>query len=961
MKRNKNIKDKIISKSHKVNKNFILNKLNNRSLSIFNISPKDQKSQHKFNYINTDIGHLKNNINSNINKNEKSKASSNIVNLNKVKIESPNIKEVTNSFMKNKDNNLNKFRIYSANILKKKKNYFFSENNNKKETQIYLNNYVDKFISESNKQRISSTRGFIRKADFDTDIILNNKKKNKNNNFNKKNCRHVNSLNLNFHKNNYKYEYIKTEKNENKNKNDVYHDLFLKYRLLKNKQIQTNLKPNDEKENYLLSIINNITRKVQFLNTKNDLLSNENTMNLLNKEEFLLYKKLKEYFNDIYSIKKFSKSIFNAKNGNKYLLPLFNDINFHSYNKADDIKSNEEKTESNIKDYNNEIFENYKIKKSDFIHLFLNNEKIKNQLNKHKLTNIYIGNIDTEAPSQGELSIGKTNEKKNEFQKINTNINKKVIYLKNSKRNELIDSDYQQFKLKLIKENEDIINNYYKKKYRSTKERLYRKSQDKCFSYRNIIPINDNKIINENNESKEEIKPIYKKRLRKDLENVTSREENIKEDNANINIINNQNNEKKRNINKFNQRLIINNNRKNKKIHEENKNEKKNQFAHLSTKNFDNNRYAKKINQTANNDDIKNFLNNGNNFNSKLLTSNLSNKNISRNNDNNTLIKDMTKNSKTEEKKTIIKKNNSKTIEIKKKESNIINNDLNNITISNNIVLKESLRMEDNKLIAKIEKKKNKILKLLYSYIKNHLKGIFEKNKIKELLSDSEFSKNFELLKSQMNQIKKLSNSNQNEGKHNSQLLTDDDIIEYLYDEFNIKSQKKEVIASPKSTYVASLRLKKKNKTIKKEEKKGDDEKAKNEYLEKENEKMEVMATEMHLSNELKHHIRETYNNEFKKRFQKILEKIESYQELGVAEYIETFKSNYGALKEEMAQILRDKEMEERLNIFMSNLDSERNIFETKYNFCKNKINVIDSKFQTSMGKYEKINIKKYK
>ena len=103
----------------------------------------------------------------------------------------------------------------------------------------------------------------------------------------------------------------------------------------------------------------------------------------------------------------------------------------------------------------------------------------------------------------------------------------------------------------------------------------------------------------------------------------------------------------------------------------------------------------------------------------------------------------------------------------------------------------------------------------------------------------------------------------------------------------------------------------KKNKTIKKEEKKEDDEKAKNEYLEKENEKMEVMATEMHLSNELKHHIRETYNNEFKKRFQKILEKIESYQELGVAEYIETFKSNYGALKEEMAQILRDKEMEE--------------------------------------------------
>ena len=43
----------------------------------------------------------------------------------------------------------------------------------------------------------------------------------------------------------------------------------------------------EEKENDLNSIINNITRKVQFLNSKNNVLSDENTMNLLNFEEKL--------------------------------------------------------------------------------------------------------------------------------------------------------------------------------------------------------------------------------------------------------------------------------------------------------------------------------------------------------------------------------------------------------------------------------------------------------------------------------------------------------------------------------------------------------------------------------------------------------------------------------------------------------------------------------------------------
>ena len=112
------------------------------------------------------------------------------------------------------------------------------------------------------------------------------------------------------------------------------------------------------------------------------------------------------------------------------------------------------------------------------------------------------------------------------------------------------------------------------------------------------------------------------------------------------------------------------------------------------------------------------------------------------------------------------------------------------------------------------------------------------------------------------------------------------------------------------------------------------------------------METEITLTNELKHHIRETYNKEFRERLQAILDKLESYQELSEKDYIKAFKSNYSFLREEMNQILRDKEREERINSFMNNLDSERNIFDTKWNYCNNKIFIMDNKFESFMGKY---------
>ena len=241
---------------------------------------------------------------------------------------------------------------------------------------------------------------------------------------------------------------------------------------------------------------------------------------------------------------------------------------------------------------------------------------------------------------------------------------------------------------------------------------------------------------------------------------------------------------------------------------------------------------------------------------------------------------------------------------------------------------------------------------MLYSYLKAHIKDIIEKEKLKKLLENPEFRINFDLLKSQMNQIKKLTND-----KSFQSSLSDDDIIKMLCDEVNNDSIKRLDNSKTKSSYVPLLRLKKKKtqKREKEEIKEGqkEEEPTSNKSIERENEKLKIMANEITLTNELKQHIRETYNKEYRARLQAILDKLESYQELSDNDYIMAFKNNYSFLREEMNQILRDKEREERINSFMNNLDSERNIFETKWNYCNNKISVMDNKFESSFGKYQ--------
>ena len=561
--------------------------------------------------------------------------------------------------------------------------------------------------------------------------------------------------------------------------------------------------------------------------------------------------------------------------------------------------------------------------------------------------------------------------------------------MKSSNKNQLIQKQlYQEYKMKIIKENEDIINNYHKKinKYSSEFPSKIIKHENKTNN--NFAPIKKvkrNKIEEVKSFNLDKPIKIKKTRIENPIENINTNHKKIRisysekkqiiqnKENSKIIKVNKsrksqkiENEKEKENENEINninekpneinENLNSNNNSKNEveipeEKEKEQEQEKINIMANLSTKNIDENAPNPKINnKIANNEDIKNLLNKGNSVFSDF----------SRIYKNKKLSISYNYNKEKKEKKSIaIKKENiiqkieldSETLEVKKEESNI-STDLRNITISNNMILSESIKKEENKLIAKIEKKRDKTLRLLYSYLKAHIKDIIEKEKLKKLLENPEFRINFDLLKSQMNQIKKLTND-----KSFQSSLSDDDIIKMLCDEVNNDSIKRLDNSKTKSSYVPLLRLKKKKtqKREKEEIKEGqkEEEPTSNKSIERENEKLKIMANEITLTNELKQHIRETYNKEYRARLQAILDKLESYQELSDNDYIMAFKNNYSFLREEMNQILRDKEREERINSFMNNLDSERNIFETKWNYCNNKISVMDNKFESSFGKYQ--------
>ena len=257
---------------------------------------------------------------------------------------------------------------------------------------------------------------------------------------------------------------------------------------------------------------------------------------------------------------------------------------------------------------------------------------------------------------------------------------------------------------------------------------------------------------------------------------------------------------------------------------------------------------------------------------------------------------------------------------------------------------------EKKKLIARIEKKKNKTLKIIFQYIKLNLKEKDKIENIRKLLDEQEFRDNIDELKIQITKSREISNKSPSKTIKEP---TDDDIINYLHKEilknepnfslikftakikkFNFKNKNEQKLNNEKNKKIIENENQVEN--MKKER-------------EKEKQKMEIMAKEMALTNEIRFHIRNTTNRELKEKFQKILTQIESYQNLNMDDNIEEIKKNFMQIEEEMNQILNDKKMEERINGFITNLDLEKNILENKWYFLSDKLNIIDHKFHSYM------------
>ena len=141
----------------------LIKKNNNNNKSNVNTSSNMQNNPFKIRYTNTEIDSSNKKFCSCVkNKNTINSINSNFSNHNKILQQTPSKKFVTNYKMyhinKKKFNN----RIISANSLKHKiisnlinKNINTNSENSKKENEVYLNNYIDKSIDESKKQRIN--------------------------------------------------------------------------------------------------------------------------------------------------------------------------------------------------------------------------------------------------------------------------------------------------------------------------------------------------------------------------------------------------------------------------------------------------------------------------------------------------------------------------------------------------------------------------------------------------------------------------------------------------------------------------------------------------------------------------------------------------------------------------------------------------------------------------------------
>ena len=304
------------------------------------------------------------------------------------------------------------------------------------------------------------------------------------------------------------------------------------------------------------------------------------------------------------------------------------------------------------------------------------------------------------------------------------------------------------------------------------------------------------------------------------------------------------------------------------------------------------------------------------------------------------------------------------------------------------------------KKMRQIRKIKNKCLFSIFKYIakKLNFKKDFTKADLIKCLLDEEFKYNFRQLKEQVKRDRELSINSTISNKEkdvNKKVEVDDmEIINYLYyyikdknslfyktiynpskrksidtqlgKEYNrqlnimiddsneelVKKRRRFSIYQYRSQkkFVEDLEYKVQKKIkIKKEKKKGK-EKNYHDFI-TESEKKLLLMNEMNLTNEIRYQISISNDKEIREKFLNLLNKIEALRNLDNNEYIRALRENYAKYKDEALEIIKSKEIEERLNGFIDSLNYERSNLKDKHKYIMSLLCIKDNKFLSILEK----------
>ena len=834
----------------------------------------------------------------------------------------------SNNFISNKKEFLN----FSSKILKRNninKTIFNYELNDETCNKFLNNKKILDFNPNTERKgelEIKLGEGFMRKVDYYMNNLLLNKSKSKSKSKRSKTAKINNnrvdkSINvMDYHIN----QFIKSQNSfQKKNENYNYYNNFEannNFKSISNAITDINeeeiihkkkIKNKEEKREKRLDILNDIEHKVLFIDNKNNLISKNNIINLLNEEEYLIHDKIKKDF----CIKNFSKFI-KYKDGKKIILPiLFKKIINRNKEKNFLFKEKNSPFMTSIKKENNNINQIYYIleKKPKSSKTYIDRD-----INDTSVNNIDNNNYSDNNNNNDTNNINNISNKNKQLHNTLHDINYDNLFITDysNKRSLKLNQDkFNQFILidKMKKRNK---NDSSKKKNSKNYNKIYLIFNSK-YPLTETIGLDqlDNSLY-ENKETKpttgrqneNSFKTLFKNKFKKKF----SKSSNIINDFKSKTIQNKQKNKidilKTNEINAQVNKKGVNEDKKERKI----------------------NHYVRKNNEESKSKEKKIIkIQNQRNSNLKI---NKNKKSIKLKNFDLLKIKESYL-PHTKEKDDYIDENitNNPNKDIELNNINDINNikkyNINNISLDN---IKDKEIPEENK-----KSKNPKKLGLLVGNIENILNNEKKKEEMKnKYLKEKSLKESYDLFQEQLeiannikiSRIKRLFSEMHNSNKRGHQEKNKFFRLD--------KSKNKNENSLTENNDLNSIK---------------DEEEEKNKMLEKK-EKNKLLVEEMNLINEIKFYMSTMDDPESYKKFENLLKQIDAFRKLNDKDYIKQIKENFGNFKDEIEDIFRSREIEERINGFVTDLDKEINKSEMKRSFYESLINIVDHKFKSSIG-----------